>query len=253
MGAERAIEYWPDGAGEAQRLAWAYDVHNDSSEVAAEIIDAFPPAVADLWDIAAACYAVDRRVRRPPSGSWKPSDWRRNIRVRVAVRQPALWERHRSLLEGLLGWLTCDRWSLSFRPGEPPLPPVQLVLKEKWPDERVAVLFSGGMDSTAGVLHEASQRRDGALLTVSVSSNERMRSHQKELINAIRPRLGVRLEWLPFRLYLTKSAPAREAESSQRTRGMVFLAAGIAAALTAGCRRLLVYETCRPCCGRSPG
>lgn len=249
MSTDRVIEYWSNGRSEPLHLSWKYDVYSDFSEAANAIADAFPPVAADLWDIAAACHAVDRRVRRPPNEHWKPSAWGRDIGIRVAVRNPSLWERHRRLLEGLLTWLTCDRWSLSFReprPGELPKQVVEPFLEgiDDWPGKRIAMLFSGGADSTAGVLHEVSQSQgDSVLLTVSVASNKKMRSRQENLAKSIPQRLGMRVAPLPFRLHLKKSTSgAVRSENSQRTRGLVFLAAGIAAALTAGCRRLLIYE-----------
>lgn len=247
MSADRVIEYWPDGRSEPLRLRWSYDIHSDSSQVVKAIGKEPPPEAADLWDIAAACHAVDRLVQRPPEEHWKPAAWGRDISVRMDVRNPLLWKRHRRLLEGLLAWLTCDRWSLSFRDLRLNELQKQEIFEDKdsadKPKEQVTMLFSGGMDSTAGALHEASQGQNRSLLAVSVVSNPRMNPHLKKLNDTIRRRLRTKMQLLPFRLHLAKSVTeSMQSENSQRTRGLVFLAAGITAALTAGCRKLLIYE-----------
>lgn len=251
MSRNRKIEFWPDGAASpSQRLCWTYDVRSHFDEAATAIAAAFPPAAADLWEIAAACYAVDRRVKRPPSGSWAPDAWRRDIRLLVPVRRRPLWERHRHKLQRLLAWLTCDNWTVLFRdprPGEIPGQAVQPRIPgtDDWPEDRSAALFSGGLDSTAGILRELTgDQARKFLLTVSVATNAPMRGAQEDLLDRIRGRLGVRLVSTPFRLNLSTkhSTECQDKENTQRTRGFVFLAAGVAAALTAGCRRLSVYE-----------
>ncbi|WP_119727661.1 adenine nucleotide alpha hydrolase family protein [Thermomonospora amylolytica] len=245
MSIERVVEYRTGEQGGQLSLSWGTVIKSDFIEAAGRIGRPFPDLAADLWEIAAACHAVDRAVARPSEREWRPQAWSRTITVRTAVRVPDFWQRHRHLLERLLGWLTCDRWIVHFHqgaPGEIAGRPVADFLASFRPEDRVAVLFSGGLDSTAGLLREVIGGRTtfGSLLAVSVWSNQVMRGVQQRIRKDVGKRFGAQLEWLPFKLNMSDEHP--ELEDSQRTRGFAFLAAGIAAGLTAGCRSLLIFE-----------
>jgi hypothetical protein len=244
------IEYWyGDRSGPGHRLGWSYDVKSSLTEAAEEIADAFPRAAADLWEIAASCYAVDRRCPRPSASGGPTGDrWRRALAVRMPVRERLLWEELKRPVEQLLAWLTCDRWELDFRdprPGElrdysaqGTLPPFD------WPDDRVAALFSGGLDSTAGLLHDLYAHTADCLVAVSVATSPLMRSTQEQILERARTQRRGLLTSVPFKLSLARRAGpgAGPDENTQRTRGFVFLSAGIVAALTARCGRLRIYE-----------
>ncbi|MFI6516946.1 7-cyano-7-deazaguanine synthase [Spirillospora sp. NPDC050679] len=248
MPRDRITEYW-DGDSGRRELRWNYDLHSSFTTAAHQIAEAFPAAAADLWDIASSCYAVDRRVRRTSAnGGPLGHAWSRDLRVRLAVRVPDLWEGLRRPLEKLLYWLTCDTWRLEFQDGSAEIPGqhVQLRLTE-WPENRIAALFSGGLDSTVGLIHDLRRREADCLVSVSVATGSAMRNAQEGVLDGLRARPGTaQLESVPFKLHLSPRRNGGERrhdeENTQRTRGLVFLSAGVATALAAGCPRLRVYE-----------
>jgi 7-cyano-7-deazaguanine synthase in queuosine biosynthesis len=190
---------------------------------------------ADLWWIAASCLAVDRNLTRPARDAWRRGrEWSRAIRASVPVLNPGWWSQRASRLETLLNWLTADTWELSFPLGEPlrhRVLPLPLDLHGH------VALFSGGLDSVSGVIGDL-RGSDQPLSAVSVSTNGRMRHLQEGIyqrLSSAHPRLR---SWLPFTLQIHLD----NAEDTARTRGLVFLAAGVVSAVALGRDSLRLYE-----------
>jgi len=103
----------------------------------------------DLLALAAAITAADTRVDRRTG----QDRWTRELHIALPVRDPARWNAVSSTLVGMLGFLSGDRWSLSFhaRPaGHNSLAPIPEVLRTWQPTE--VSLFSGGLDSFIGAI-----------------------------------------------------------------------------------------------------
>src|SRR5262245_32010749 len=123
--------------------------------------DNVPDILVDMLEVAAYVYGADRLIGRGgPTLTDMGADWRRKIRLRVAVRNPARWEApdvKAALLEAL-EFLSDDAWHFEFLQTErrtriqPYLgfsdPQAQVI------DPDVVMLFSGGLDSTAGLVEE---------------------------------------------------------------------------------------------------
>lgn len=105
----------------------------------------------DFLSIALAVTAADTFVDRGDA----PDRWCRDLKLVVALRDPAPWLSVAATLEAALRFLTGDLWSLEFRAGG--LPPPELnerrtTLTIDIPENTDSVtLFSGGLDSTIGV------------------------------------------------------------------------------------------------------
>jgi 7-cyano-7-deazaguanine synthase in queuosine biosynthesis len=160
--------------------------------------------------------------------------------VEIPVRQPELWNAHTSSLTDLLGWLTDDTWILTFTPrgdSAGPLDVSQGFLFDLVPDGAAPVLFSGGLDSGAGL---AAYLADRSAVAVSVDTNNWMQHVQQRVLrelNAVSQHGCV-----PLRYRVSARGQRHAAESSQRSRGLLFLAAGIATAWTLRQDRLQVFE-----------
>jgi hypothetical protein len=96
-------------------------------------------------------------------------------------------------------------------------------------------LFSGGLDSALGLAHDL---QDGDSIAISVHTNYRMRSVQQRVIRELTKDPARSCTHLQYRVSLHE----RDRENSQRTRGLLFLAAGIATAWGLGQDRLRAYE-----------
>src|SRR5207248_1931665 len=104
--------------------------------------------------------------------------------------------------------------------------------------ETAVALFSGGLDSLAGLGRDLQAGRP--LVLVSGATTGRISSVQANLLSAVATSLHRALPSVivPFSLI---AAPT-PGERSQRSRGFMFLVLGFATAITAGLRQLRVYE-----------
>ena len=223
--------------GERFPLRLGYEARLDGGAVIDRLARELPPRAADLIEIAAMAYAADRLARRPHERrALDGSGWDRHLWLRVPVRDPESWTAACPQLTDLLEWLTDDEWELEFCQlprGAGSLDSPQGFLFDTVPQGAPPALFSGGLDSAIGL---ASTMHERELIAVSVHTNFRMRSTQQRLVRGIAA--SGNCVHLQYRISLSEP----ECESSQRTRGLVFLAVGIGTAWALGQDRLRVFE-----------
>ena len=194
------------------------------------------PVVEDLLDFVTMAYLTDRSQHR---GQPLTDEWRRSLPVTFCPRLPQLWQ-SRSINDALIelmSWLTEDDWTINIASGPATSSARQMALPLDRVDREVA-LFSGGLDATAGTALLLASGQP--VLGVAVQTNRAMRGYQASVARSLRAS-GVG-DLRTTSVYLARrNAPARE-EASRRTRGLVFLACGWAAAQAAGQQRFLVFE-----------
>jgi 7-cyano-7-deazaguanine synthase in queuosine biosynthesis len=226
-------------AGERRSLRMGYDAELDGRAIVHRLARALPPEAADLMEIAAMAYAVDRMAPRPTDRmTVDGSGWGRQLWMQVPVRDPKLWNSVAEQLVGLLGWLTDDHWDLTFcqlARDSGPLDELQGFLFDTVPGGSSPALFSGGLDSAIGLAHDL---REGDSIAISVHTNPRMQSVQRRVVRE----LATDPAHVPVHLQYRVCLHERDRENSQRTRGLLFLAAGISAAWGLSQDRLRVFE-----------
>lgn len=114
-----------------------------------------PECAHDLLTIAMAVTAADTFVNRETAeGQMEAADgWTRNLRLRIPLENPNPWQPVRPLLEKALHFLSGDLWVLEFLPDGPRRPaPLRRGTRTRLYGHDGACLFSGGLDSTIGVL-----------------------------------------------------------------------------------------------------
>jgi hypothetical protein len=194
---------------------------------------ALEPSVADLVTVALSSYAADRLTRRGPG-------WSRRLELRIALHDPATWRCAREELEAYLGTLTDDRWTFEFVGGrrgrlseqQGTLFPIDL-------DGSGGVgLFSGGLDSLAGAAHRLGST-DAPLVLLGARSSRVIGRDQHTAASALRAAFGQRVIEVGIPLALRH---ALSPESTQRTRGFLFLSLATAAALTSRAGEVVVFE-----------
>ncbi len=205
---------------------------------------------SDLLDIAMAAYVADRRTRRWALLGKRDMfgfSWARRLHLRVPVREPAFWSDTTVLtpLTELLEWLTDDAWSLEFvarhTPGRPA--ETQGHLFSSLPrSPAAAALFSGGLDSLAGAARDLDGPSLNELVLVTVRTNSRMEAAQRQLLRELRSRSGGRVTSVIVPLGLVDAPDPSQLESTQRTRGFVFLVVGFVTATAGSLNELRSYE-----------
>lgn len=186
------------------------------------------PQVADLVHLTAGAYMADRSTRRGVR-------FRRDLALKVAVLTPVVWSD--DLLDAvaqLLGWLTGDVWDVSVTPA--PDTDLTDAISTSGTSEPVSLL-SGGLDSFLGAVHLLQSGQHPLFLG------------HKATATSVRHAQTVAGGWLqrsftplpPYSRFALSQADPR-AEPSSRSRSLMFLSLGIAAAVSSGSTSLVVPE-----------
>jgi 7-cyano-7-deazaguanine synthase in queuosine biosynthesis len=238
------------GLSDDQNLVeWQRHYHLDDEPIAEGLTSQVDPIFADLLDVAVAVYVSDRMTPRRPK--YKPKDgryWGRSMRLKVAVRERSKWIEPSTdaALRRLLGWLTDDRWEIEFVAG-PKIRRISETQTRLFVDAldrpMQVALFSGGLDSLLGAAADA-RESDGELVLVGAGTHSRMIGKQRELVRGLEGLVSrkIRSVIVPINLTAEGKAMGSGQESSQRSRGFVFLSLGAAVANAAGGNELRVHE-----------
>lgn len=223
-----------------QPVEFGYQVLLDGGAVVHRLARELRPEAADLIEIAATVFAVDQMVTRPRKQPDTGASWAREVRLEIPVRLPDAWNAHAGDVSELLAWLTDDSWELAFsqrsgRPGS--LDAHRGFLFATIPYGAAPVLFSGGLDSAAGL---AAWLAKADAVAVSVDTNNWMQHVQQAVLRELNAVSAHRC--VPLRYRVGVRGQNHAAESTQRSRGLLFLAVGIATAWTLGHDRLQVFE-----------
>lgn len=200
------------------------------------------PENVDFVRVALGVFSADRSVLRRARGS----DWNaREIELTIEVGMPDVWQAVADELARTIGFLTGDHWTFRFAQAAVSTAAApQLELEEAAP--AATVLLSGGADSAAGALLTALDLSKGSTLQlVSHFSASSISPVQKDLVKRIKKaapeitvvhrqtnlnRTSKRLDGTSFRR-----------EPSSRSRSLLFLSLGLAAAERPG-QPLLIPE-----------
>jgi hypothetical protein len=173
--------------------------------------------------------------------------WRRRFRFEVPVRCPGVWRRAdvRAALADGLGFLTGDHYEFGFVPHPNPLP-LGAYMTDGLPfdspsDWEEVVLFSGGLDSLAGAVHEILQGNRRVVL-VSHRPVSKVFARQRVLAGALGDRVrppGRR----PLHVALeVNKGKVLGREYTQRSRSFLFASLAAVTARMFGLKRVRFYE-----------
>lgn len=174
------------------------------------------PKAWDFLALALAVTAADLAGHRNTS----PDGWTRELELEISVADPVFWNASQDIVRKLLGFLTTDRWHVTFVGGGlSPAPPRQPVL----PTEDCIALLSGGLDSFIGNVDLAA----GGHKPFAVSQTVRGDAENQRAFAQL---LGGGLRHLQTNH--NARVPNPENPPSQRARSLVFIAFGVLAATT---------------------
>jgi hypothetical protein len=233
----KAVEQWPIHGFADQ------EIEVDLGILASQAARPLSAAETDWVQLAAAIYAADRFANRRPGHAVGQTFWRRSIHLKVPVLDPTLWNKGMPSILSALSFLTDDDWTIHYierrkRRGEED----QLHLHGGNNDQPAWVcLFSGGLDSLAGFKRLSSLPHTRGLL-VSGWTHERLYLGQERIVSQLRATHGQPFEWLPVRYGFRKIVNSAGMESSQRSRGWIHVALGLAAVVASNRHTLDVCE-----------
>jgi hypothetical protein len=195
---------------------------------------------ADLMDVAVAVYVADRLVERRKETPY-------DIQINLNLRNPHILGNPEveDLLQNILFWYTNDYWHFRFRRrlihGRLSELQSHLPFDAKLDRPLEVSLWSGGLDSLAGLFTRLSEYPSTYHILVGTGSNKYVHKLQKEVhegLSLFFPN-RTKLIQVPFYSY---GVPNLIKNRRQRSRGFVFLLIGAIFALLEGSNSLYVYE-----------
>jgi 7-cyano-7-deazaguanine synthase in queuosine biosynthesis len=176
-------------------------------------------AATRAWDflsLALSVTAADLAGHRNTS----PDGWTREFELAISVADPDFWNAQRELVRNLLGFLTTDRWQISFMGGGiSPVPEGESVR----PKEDCVTLLSGGLDSFIGSIDLVANGKHPFAVSQVVTGDA---ANQRNFARAI----GGGLRHL--QVNHNARVPDSESPPSQRARSLIFVAYGMLVATT---------------------
>jgi 7-cyano-7-deazaguanine synthase in queuosine biosynthesis len=204
-----------------------------------------PARILDLLELAAYVFAADRAAFRGAKDAVEYHAWSRAMFFVVKVRDAAFWNQPRvkEKLSKAIRFMTGDfEYTFDFLPGHT-TPPASLFDKEEFAITRQGpasvALFSGGLDSLAGVLERLETTNEEVFLISHRSGLPSTKRTQASLAQALRRNYPGRVHPYSFDCGL---ANERGAEETQRTRAFLFGSIAFAVAHRLGLDSFFAYE-----------
>ena len=203
-----------------------------------------PDRTLDLLELAAYVYCADRMSTRGPKDAVEYHAWARSFHFVVKVRDCTFWRRSdvSACLSSALQFMTGDReYRFSFQPGHS-TPRTSMFDDEQFrmetsQDPNVA-LFSGGIDSLAGVLTHLESTSEEVCLVSHQSQSGTVKT-QRQLVAALK-------DHYPGESPTTSSNATlrgiRAVEETQRSRVFLYTSIAFAIAHAFGQDGFSVYE-----------
>lgn len=216
------------------------NVDLELTNITCSILTDISPLGRDLLDIAVYVYVLDSSVTRGGRYDVYGSRWSRDLTIRVPVRDVGAWNRLKSQLEKLLGYLTDDRFTFEFRPhpGDTGQRYLEFESTDRYRKADCVCLFSGGADSLAGALHQFDAGREPLL--VSHRSAAPIDNRQKTLRNDLASCFP---EWAwPHLSVWAHRRGLRATEHTQRSRSFLFLSLATVVANELGMEEAFIPE-----------
>ena len=204
-----------------------------------------PDRLQDLLEIAAYVFCADRHFRRGTRRDVEYHSWSRDFEYFIKVRDYRFWnsDEVRDLLAKSLSWTTGDReHKFNFFPGHK-TGKAGLFDNEKFcikgQGASRVVLFSGGLDSLAGVVELLEISSDSLWLISHKSANPSTGRTQKKLVEALEYRYPGRINHRTLKCHLHRF---RAPEESQRTRAFLYCSMAFAMARALNQFNFYLYE-----------
>lgn len=220
----------------------------NQADISRQLLGSYSSRWSELLNIVMCIYVADRLCSRNHRGV---TTGQRTFQIKIPVTDSLHW--HRSdiqlVLSELVGWTTGDLWDFTFID----VPPSSPMRESAFPfgplhdsNASSAALYSGGLDSLAGLCMQLEASPETGPVLVSGFTTDYLLSLQRRQLDGIKDAVGRKLDrprpnivHLPFSFGM-KNATQRE--KSQRSRALVFLTFGATVAASLGMQKLEVYE-----------
>lgn len=182
-----------------------------------------PNLAQDFLCIASCIYAADKAIARDNV----EDKWTRHIVIEIPVEHVAVWNAVTDSLSNCIGFLTGDRWEISFRHGEKRLvqkQPRKRMIRHKRVSGDAVCLFSGGLDSFIGAVDWLTDHPNQKLLLVGHYDGDVSgpAADQRNLMEICVQKFPGRFEFIQTRIGLSSGSE----DANFRSRSLLFIAMG---------------------------
>lgn len=206
----------------------------------------FPDRIKDLLEIAGYVYAADRLVKRGTPSTLEYHNWSRAFHFVLKVRDSAFWNDVNVIhtLNEALCFVSGDlKYEFTFLKGGADIGQTSLFDNEGHKldkkDNSVVALFSGGLDSLAGILEILTTTTQNLILVSHRSNNSAITQIQDGIFNLLNNDFPSRIQYFTFYCNLHGE---RAVEETQRTRIFLYTAIAHALSTLASDNKILVFE-----------
>jgi 7-cyano-7-deazaguanine synthase in queuosine biosynthesis len=234
----------------ARKFRFGYGCHCLCQErvVLENVPNAPSRRLLDLLRIASSVFFTDRIIARNRQGG--PNSWSRTISLSLHVADMEFWADPtiKQRLVDALEFVSGDSWTIGFSPlhtggttgiqWQPPL-------ASKWlPSRPRLCLYSGGLDSAAGLARQLSSPDAKEIVAITVRHRLDLEDKVKTQLRAIGKVFGREPHsvCVPFEMKSPTKLVASE-ETSQRSRAFLFVTIGAAVADGFGMSELEMFES----------
>lgn len=241
-----SISYWTGTDAQEVHLRAGTHFRFDLDAVNQFSLFDIPPRLVDLLRIASAIYVVDRLVKR--HSSHKPRNPARTLGVKIHVLDDAFWNRRdiSDTIGEAVDFVSGDYWDFEFVKDPSEFSRAKQLLSN--PNEGqtpLVALYSGGLDSAAGLAARIADNPNRPILSVSVWHQPRQRYLLRKQYSAFRTRLQSQIAPLIVKVAMIWSSELdkNQQERSQRCRSFLFASLGAIAAITTGQQVVELFES----------
>jgi hypothetical protein len=231
---------------ELDSIGHNHNVNIRFDDVARKLQQNISPRLMDFLEIASYVFTADCSTQR---GKWtdekSEEPWGRDLAFIIAVREPEFWAtpKVKSLMQEVLRFLSNDSYSFHFVPLEvdrkDQTPYFDFDDQNDWPfykPDRV-LMFSGGLDSLAGIVETAASGTKSVLVSHRPVST--LDARQKKLFGELQEKFPGQLIHIP--VWINKDEGFGR-EPTQRTRSFLFTALGTLVAQSINSAGMRFYE-----------
>lgn len=222
------------------------NVHLKLENISNRLYKNIPDIVLDLLQVGSYVYAADQTVARGGKTLRGDGvDWRRKFHFNIPVHNPEVWNSPevKDTLRSTLSFLSDDYYEFDFRaPAKDPTFEQFIDFENgaPWFKADEIALFSGGLDSFAGLCH-ATIAESRKVVLVGHRAAPQISKRQLDLLNDFRLAARGASEFLHVPVWVNKGASLTR-DNNQRTRSFLFAMLGAAVAEMLGLSKISFYE-----------
>lgn len=195
-----------------------------------------PKAAFDLFFLAACVYGIDKLIPRKP---YSIDGWSRELKLSIPLLD-SRWAGNEAYLAETLSFLTGDYWSIAFLQSNLQRPDTQ---NNPVPTPNIIQinLFSGGMDSLIGAIDYLKVQDASKLLLISHYDPDIRgpKSDQQDLFEELRTKYSTGIAWTDSVGVYLRSSTLGGAETTLRSRSILFIGLAVLAACAIGQDKLI--------------